>query len=264
MALNFSDKVCVVTGSTSGIGRGIAEYLLEQGAEAYVSGRTQAHMQETKEKLAKYGDKVHFELIDLCNKKEAEAYVRNIGEKRGIDYLFANAGGGTVNRFDEITWEMWDDIFGSNVFGVIAAIKGAVPFMKKQGEGHIIITASLAGYSANPYQSHYVATKHAVYGMAQSLSYEFAADNITVQAVCPGFVATPIFTRDGGGPESIPPQCISVEQAMQEIFAGIERGAVTINVCDEARGYYQALRTNPEFCDSEMKNLAHFYSQQLK
>lgn len=263
MALNFNDKVCVVTGSSSGIGQGIAAYLLERGAEVYVSGRTPAHLEETKVMLAKYGDKVHFELIDLCHKEDAEAYVRNIGEKNGIDYLFANAGIGSVNRFEEITWDMWDDIFGSNVFGVIAAIKGAVPFMKKKGEGHIIITASLAGYSVNPYQSHYVATKHAVYGMAQSLNYEFAPDNISVQAVCPGFVATPIFTRDGAGPEAIPPQCISVEKAVEEIFEGVESGVVTINVCDESRAYYQALRTNPEFCDKEMKNLAMFYSQQL-
>lgn len=261
MAINFTDKICVVTGSTSGIGQGIAKYLLERGAEVFVSGRTPAHMDATKELFSKYGDKVSYKLIDLGQKEETEAYVKSIGEEKGrIDYLFANAGGGTVNRFEDISWELWDDIFGSNVFHVIAAIKGAVPFMKKQSEGHIVITASLAGYSVNPYQSHYVATKHAVYGLAQSLSYEFAADNISVQAVCPGFVATAIFTRDGEGEEAIPPQCISVEQAMEEIFDGVESGVVTINVCDEARAYYKALRDNPEFCDSEMKNLAMFYS----
>lgn len=261
--MNFENKVCIVTGSTSGIGFGIAEYLLERGAEVYVSGRTPKHLEETKEKLSKHSDRVHFDLIDVCERKKVEKYIQDIGEKGRIDYLFANAGGGTVNRFEDISWEMWDSIFNSNVFGVIAAIKGVIPYMKKQGEGHILITASLAGYSVNPYQSAYVATKHAVYGMAQSLSYEFEKDNISVQAICPGFVATRIFTRNGGGDEAIPPQCISIEQAMQEIFDGIESGETTINVCDEARAYYKALREDPEYCDREMRGLAEFYSRQL-
>lgn len=261
--LELKNKVCIVTGATSGIGFGIAEYLLKHGAEVYITGRTPKHMEETKGKFAVYGDMAHYDLIDMSERNKVEAYVKEIGEKGKIDYLFANAGGGTVNRFDDITWDMWDDIFDINVFGVIAAIKGAVPFMKKQKEGHILITASLAGYSVNPYQSSYVASKHAVYGMAQSLNYEFADDNISVQAICPGFVATRIFTRNGGGDEAIPPQCISVEQAAEEIFAGVESGEITINVCDEARAYYKALREDPDFCDREMKGLAEFYSHQL-
>lgn len=262
--MNFENKICIVTGSTSGIGFGIAEHLLKQGAEVYVSGRTHAHMEETKAKLAKYGDKVHFDLFDLCDYKYAESYVKAIGEEKGrIDYVFANAGGGTVERFDDITWEVWEDTFGSNVFGAVAVLKGAVPFMKRQKEGHIVITASLAGYSVNPYQAPYVATKHAVYGMAQSMNYELEPYNISVQAVCPGFVRTPIFTRNGEPEEAIPPQCISVDQAIGEIFAGIESGEVTINVCDEARAYYKALREAPAFCDQEMRNLAKFYSLQL-
>jgi short-subunit dehydrogenase len=221
-------------------------------------------MDNVKKQLASYGDNAHYELIDLCDYRKAEAYVKAIGDEKGrIDYVFANAGGGTVNRIDEITWEMWEDVIGSNLYGTIAAVKGAVPFMKKQHEGHIVITASLAGYSVNPYQAPYVATKHAVYGMAQSLNYELRADNIFVQAVCPGFVRTPIFTRNGEPEEAIPPQCIPVEQAVDEIFAGIEKGDVTINVCDEARAYYKALRDDPEYCDSEMRNLAEFYSHQL-
>ena len=159
---------------------------------------------------------------------------------------------------------MWDEIFGANVFGVIAVIKGALPYMKKQNEGHIVITSSIAGYSVNPYQSHYVATKHAVYGMAQSLSYELARNNITVQAICPAFVRTNIFTRNGEPEEAIPPQCISVEQAVEEIFAGVESGEVTIKVCDEARTYYKALREDPEYCHQTMLWLAELYGQQLK
>lgn len=262
--LDFENKVCIVTGSTSGIGFGIAEYLLNRGAEVYVSGRTPEHMEETKAALSKFGSKVHFELLDVCDRDKTEAYVREIGEKGRIDYLFANAGGGTVNRFDEITWQMWDEIFGANVFGVIAIIKGALPYMKKQNEGHIVITSSIAGYSVNPYQSHYVATKHAVYGMAQSLSYELARNNITVQAICPAFVRTNIFTRNGEPEEAIPPQCISVEQAVEEIFAGVESGEVTIKVCDEARTYYKALREDPEYCHQTMLWLAELYGQQLK
>lgn len=262
--LNFENKICIVTGSTSGIGFGIAEYLLKRGAEVYVSGRTPAHMETTKEKLSCYGEKVHFNLFDLCDYRKAEEYVTAIGNEKGrIDYVFANAGGGTVNRIDEVTWEMWEDIIGSNLYGVIAIIKGAVPFMKKQMDGHIVITASLAGYSVNPYQAPYVATKHAVYGMAQSLNYELRDHNISVQAICPGFVRTAIFTRNGQPEEAIPPQCISIEQAMTEIFAGIESGEITINVCDEARGYYKALREDPAFCDREMLGLAEFYKLQL-
>jgi short-subunit dehydrogenase len=262
--LELQNKICVVTGSSSGIGFGIAEHLLKNGAEVYLSGRTPKHLDEAKEKLAAYGDKAHFDLLEMTDYRNVEAYMKRIGEEKGrIDYAFANAGGGTVTRFEEITWEMWEDIVGSNLYGAVAVLKGAVPFMKKQHEGHLLITASLAGYSVNPYQSSYVATKHAVYGLAQSLSYELRADGISVQAICPGFVRTPIFTRNGSSDEAIPPQSITVEQAIDEIFAGIESGEVTINVCDEARAYYKALRDDPAYCDNEMRNLADFYSHQL-
>lgn len=262
--MEFKDKVCVVTGSTSGIGFALAKYLLEHGAKVYVSGRTPEHMENAKAAFAQYGDKVSFELIDFCSYRRAEEYFSGIAEENGgVDYLFANAGGGTVNRFEDITWDMWEDVFGSNVFGAIAAIKGILPSMKRRKAGHILITASLAGYSVNPYQASYVATKHAVYGLAQSLSYELEDDNISVQAICPGFVRTPIFTRNGEPEEAIPPQCIPVEQAVEEIMAGIEAGSVTINVCNEARAYYEALRKDPDYCDSELRNLAKFYSMQL-
>lgn len=262
--MDFKGKVCIVTGSTSGIGLALAQYLLENGAKVYVSGRTPEHMDNARAQLEWYGDRVSFELIDLCNYKKAEEYAREISlANGGVDYLFANAGGGTVTRFENITWDMWEDIFGSNVFGAIAVIKGVLPMMKQRKSGHILITASLAGYSVNPYQASYVATKHAVYGMAQSLSYELEPDNISVQAICPGFVRTPIFTRNGEPEEAIPPQCITVEQAVDEIMAGIKSGDVTINVCDEAREYYKALRDNPEYCNVEMHNLAKFYSMQL-
>ena len=258
--LNFDNKICIVTGSTSGIGLGIAEYLLERGAVVYVSGRTLAHMDNAREKLAKYGDRARYEMIDLCDCKRAEAYVKRIGNENGrIDYVFANAGGGTITRFEEITWEMWEDIIGSNFLGAVAAFKGAIPFMKRQNDGHLIVTSSLAGYSVNPYQASYVATKHAVYGMIQSLHYELEPYHISCQAICPGFVRTPIFTRDGEPEEAIPPQCISIEEAVDEIFAGVENGDVTIKVCKESRAYYDAIRTNPAFCDSEMRNLAAFY-----
>jgi len=262
--LNLENKICIVTGSTSGIGLGIAEYLLEHGAVVFVSGRTLAHMDNARAKLAKYGDRAHYELVDLCNYKRAEAYVKRVGDENGhIDYVFANAGGGTVTRFEEITWEMWEDIIGSNFLGAVAAFKAAVPFMKSQNEGHLVVTSSLAGYSVNPYQASYVATKHAVYGMIQSLHYELEKYNITCQAICPGFVRTPIFTRNGEPEEAIPPQCISVEEAVEEIFAGIENGDITIKVCKESRAYYDAIRNNPEFCDLEMRNLAAFYELQL-
>ena len=262
--MNYENKICVVTGSTSGIGLGIAEYLLEHGATVYVSGRTLAHMDNAREKLAKFGDRVRYEMVDLCDYKRAEAYVKRIGdENERIDYVFANAGGGTVTRFDEITWDMWEDIIGSNFLGAVAALKAAVPFMKKQMGGHLIVTSSVAGFSANPYQASYVATKHALYGMIQSLHYELEPYNITCQAICPSFVRTPIFTRDGEPEEAIPPQCISIEEAVDEIFAGIENGDITIKVCKESRAYYDAIRNNPDFCDSAMRDLAAFYQQIL-
>lgn len=263
--MNFENKICVVTGSTSGIGLGIAEYLLERGAVVYVSGRTAAHMDNAKAKLARFGSRAHYELFDLCESQKAEDYVKAIGNTEGrIDYVFANAGGGTVTPFEQITWEMWSDIIGSNLTGVAAILKGAVPFMKEQRDGHIIITASIAAFSANPYQVSYVATKHAAYGIAEALHYELEEYNIQVKCICPAFVRTPIFTRNGEPEVAIPPQCISIDQALEEIFAGLDEEGVPILVCDEARDFYTNLRTNPSFCDNEMRNLAKFYSLQLQ
>lgn len=253
MGVDFKDKVCIVTGSTSGIGLGEAEELLKRGAEVYVSGRKTYHMKEARELLAPYGDRAHFEYIDLEDRNEVEKYITRIGEVRGIDYVFPNAGYGTLNAFEDISWNMWDKIININFIHVIACIRAALPFMFEKGEGHFVITSSMAAYCYNPYQPHYVATKHAVYGLTQSLHYQYADDNITFQAVCPGYVDTRIFSCDD---EPSNPVSIPVFEAIADIFAGIESGEVTINVGEQARNYYRNLTVAPEKCDAAMKNVA--------
>ncbi|MCD7837105.1 MAG: SDR family oxidoreductase [Lachnospiraceae bacterium] len=236
MSLDVKDKICIVTGSTDGIGLGISKELLKRGAEVYMSGRSLEKIARLKNELAGYGDKMHIETMDFSDKDAAEAYVAAIAESRGIDWLFPNAGNGFVCPFEEMTQQQWENIVNLNVYGVIATVRGAIPTMLKQGSGNVIATCSLGSFVPAPYMSAYALTKHAIHGLVQSLHYEYLSRGIHFAGIYPGSVVTAIFERNN---VTMPENATLLNQAIKEIFEGLERGDAEILVCDECRSYVQ-------------------------
>lgn len=243
----FGGKVAVVTGASTGIGLGLSRKLLESGAEVYMCSRTPAHIAEAAESLRQYGDKVHAQVLDVREEKAVADYMDYVAARGKIDYLFCNAGVGYGQPYCDVTKrEDWNTIFDVNVFGVVNCVHYLLPHLVKQGSGHIVITASVAGLSPLPYQTIYVASKHAVYGFARCLKYELEEKNVKVAVVCPGAVATNIFYR--GLDYALhfelpqPPNAIGIDQAGEEILAGIRNGQEVIPVNEDARCLYKAIR----------------------
>lgn len=242
----FDGKVAVVTGASTGIGLGLSRKLLEGGAEVYMSSRTPAHIAEAAESLRQFGGRVHAQVLDVREEKAVGDYMDYVAARGRVDYLFCNAGVGFGQPYEITKREDWNTIFDVNVFGVVNSVHAMLPHLLKQGGGHILITSSVAGISPLPYQTIYVASKHAVYGFARCLRYELDDKNIKVSVICPGAVATNIFYRsldyELHFEMPVPPNAIGIDQAGEEILEGIRNGQEVIPLNEDARGLYKAIR----------------------
>lgn len=242
----FDGKVAVVTGASTGIGLGLSRKLLESGAEVYMSSRTPAHMAEAAESLRQFGGRVHAQVLDVREEKAVGDYMDYVAARGRVDYLFCNAGVGFGQPYEITKREDWNTIFDVNVFGVVNSVHAMLPHLLKQGGGHILLTSSVAGISPLPYQTIYVASKHAVYGFARCLRYELDDKNIKVSVICPGAVATNIFYRsldyELHFEMPVPPNAIGIDQAGEEILEGIRNGQEVIPLNEDARGLYKAIR----------------------
>lgn len=253
----FGGKIAVVTGASTGIGLGLSRKLLESGAEVYMSSRTPAHIAEAAQSLRQYGDRVHAQVLDVREEKAVADYMDYVAARGRVDYLFCNAGVGFGQPYCDMTKrEDWNTIFDVNVFGVVNCVHPLLPHLVRQGSGHIVITSSIAGISPLPYQTVYVASKHAVYGFARCLKYELEEKNIKVSVICPGAVATNIFYR--GLDYSLhfelpqPPNAISIDQAGEEILEGLRSGQEVIPVNEDARSLYKAI------CEGDAESVETF------
>ncbi|MCO5761537.1 MAG: SDR family oxidoreductase [Chromatiaceae bacterium] len=242
----FDGKVAVVTGASTGIGLGLSRKLLESGAEVYMSSRTPAHIAEAAESLRQFGGRVHAQVLDVREEKAVGDYMDYVAARGRVDYLFCNAGVGFGQPYEITQREDWNTIFDVNVFGVVNSVHAMLPHLLKQGGGHILLTSSVAGISPLPYQTIYVASKHAVYGFARCLRYELDDKNIKVSVICPGAVATNIFYRsldyELHFEMPVPPNAIGIDQAGEEILEGIRNGQEVIPLNEDARGLYKAIR----------------------
>lgn len=259
----FKDTVCIVTGSSSGIGLGLAKELLRRGAMVYMSGwreTNKQNLQTTAELLAQYRQKAFYQELDVRNEKAVSDYLSGIASNGSIDYLFCNAGIGMQMPFTRVDMKTWDTVLSVDLYGVIYCVQKTVPIMLKQGHGHIIITASVAGIVPLPYQTVYCAAKYGIVGFSESLRYELEPYNIKVTVVCPGAVATQIFQRDADyaihKELSIPKEAITIDQSALEILEGVEQGRGILPITEFGRDMYESIGKNPAHIDAVMKAMA--------
>jgi 3-hydroxybutyrate dehydrogenase len=198
MARQLAGKSAVVTGSSSGIGRGIAETLAREGANVMLNGFGDAKQIEAlRSGLEKqYAIKALYHGADMSKPAEIADLIRKAEAEFGaVDVLVNNAGVQHVAPVDEFPAEKWDWIIAINLASVFHATRAALPGMKKRQWGRVINIASAHGLVASPNKCAYVAAKHGVVGFTKTVALEVAETPIRANAICPGFVLTPLVQK---------------------------------------------------------------------
>ncbi len=183
-------KTAVVTGAGSGIGRALSLAMAKRGARVIV---TDIHEESACRVAAECGPLATARRVDVREAPAVQAAIDETVRNHGaIDYLFNNAGIGVAGEVDEIPLAGWDLIIDVNLRGVIHGVAAAYPHMVRQGFGHIVNTASLAGLGGAPLMAPYCTTKYAVVGLSTSLRHEAKARGVRVSVLCPASIETPL------------------------------------------------------------------------
>lgn len=189
-------KVSIVTGGASGIGEATARAFVAEGAKVVLADINEANGKALEQELANAGSDVMFVKADITNEEEIKQLVNKTVEKYGrIDVLFNNAGIGAMGASHELSTEAWQKVININLSGVFLMAKYTIQQMLKNGGGAIINTASILGHVGQAQTAAYTASKGAVVNLTRALGIEYAASNIRVNAVCPGYVDTPILNE---------------------------------------------------------------------
>lgn len=215
----MATKTALVTGSTSGIGLAIAKGLAKTGCNIVLNGFGEADAIEKirSEIASENGVKVSYEGADLSKQDQIEAMMKSIESTYGgVDILVNNAGIQFVAPVDEFPVEKWNAILAINLTASFHTIRLALPEMKRRGWGRIINIASAHALVASPFKSAYVAAKHGIAGLTKTVALEVAEKGITMNAICPGYVWTPLVEKQI--PETAKARGITEEQVINDVL----------------------------------------------
>ena len=192
---HFKDKVAIVTGGASGIGRALCEDLGQRGAAVVIVADINAEgAQQVTSAIITTGGKARAAHLDVTQVESVQKLIDDtVSEYGRLDYMFNNAGIAIRGELRDMDLEHWRRILDVNLWGVIYGTTSAYQVMVKQGYGHIVNTASGAGLTPLPLAAGYATTKHAVVGLSTSLRAEGADLGVKVSVACPGFIRTGIF-----------------------------------------------------------------------
>lgn len=238
-------RSAVVTGSTSGIGLGVATALAREGCNVMLNGfGDAAAIEALRNRLAAdHGVKVAYSGADMSKPAEIRAMIahaaRDLG---GVDILVNNAGIQHVAPITDFPDDKWDQIIAINMSSVFHACKAAVPMMRAKGWGRVVNIASAHGLVASPFKSAYVTAKHGVVGFTKVLGLETAKEGITCNAICPGYVRTPLVEKqvdDQAKVHGIPRERVIAEVILKPQPTGRfveidEVAAMAVFLCSEA------------------------------
>lgn len=195
---DLKGQVAVISGSTSGIGLAFARAIASRGGDVVLNGLGDpSEIERTRAELeASCGVQVRYHAANMLRGDEVADMVAYGKHQLGrVDILINNAGIQHVEAVEKFPSDKWEQIIAINLSSTFYATRAAIPIMKAQGRGRIINVASAHGLVASPFKSAYVAAKHGVIGFTKTVALEVAQDSITCNAICPGFVETPIVEK---------------------------------------------------------------------
>jgi len=189
----LKDKIALITGGGSGIGRSTALLFAREGAKVVIADITTDAGQETVKRIVDAGGEAVFVETDMANPDDIENMVKATVDKyEGLDVLFNGAGIPMFAKAADVDVEEFDRVININLRGVFLGCKHAIPVMQQRGGGTIVSIASTAGITPNQYVSVYAAAKAGVMQLTKSIAIEYGADNIRINCICPGFIETPM------------------------------------------------------------------------
>ena len=218
MDLGLRERVCIVTGSTAGIGRETARLLAEEGARVVVSGRDQGRVDDA----AKDSGAALGVAVDLATPDGPRTLVeRATGEVGPVDCLVNNVGIAYQRSFDELGDEDWQAMWNLNVMSYVRAINAVLPGMRERGSGRIVNVSSTAGKRPSTGMPDYSVTKAAVLSLSRLVADVYAGDGILCNAVTPGPTASPAWLADGGLADQAAARS---GKTREEVLAGVGKG----------------------------------------
>ncbi len=242
--MSLHGKVALVTGSTSGIGLGIARALAAEGADIMLNGfGDTSSIERVRADLAGTARAVAYDGADLSNPEQTAGLVRKTIETLGrLDILVNNAGIQHTATIAEFPEDRWDQIIAINLSAAFHAMKAAIPAMTGAGWGRIINIASAHGLVGSPEKSAYVAAKHGIIGLTKVGALELANTGTTVNAICPGWVLTPLVqaqidaraNASGTSADDVARGMLSEKQAMVEFSTPEGIGGLAVFLCSDA------------------------------
>lgn len=245
MSNSLRGKVAVVSGSTSGIGLGLARSVAAEGADILLNGFGDPEQMERLRKglAAAHGVRVGYSNADLSKAAAVTGMIdQALSELGRVDILVNNAGIQHTAPVHEFPPERWDSVLAINLSAVFHSIRAVLPQMLSRNWGRIINIASAHGLVASAHKSAYVAAKHGVVGLTKVVALETAATGITCNAICPGWVLTPLVQkqiedlaeRENLTPENARMRLLAEKQPSREFVTPEQLGALTIFLCSDS------------------------------
>ncbi|MEL7937572.1 MULTISPECIES: 3-hydroxybutyrate dehydrogenase [Pseudomonas] len=238
--MNLKGKIALVTGATSGIGLGIAERLAAAGAQVVINGF--GDIAGALAELGRHGTRVGHHPADMADPAQIAEMIAYVEREFGaLDILVNNAGIQHVEAVEDFPVERWNAIIAINLSAVFHTTRLALPGMRRRGWGRILNIASTHGLVASAGKSAYVAAKHGVVGLTKSVALETATTPITCNAICPGWVLTPLVQQQidarvaaGASPEQARHDLLAEKQPSLEFVTPAQLGELALFLCSEA------------------------------
>jgi len=238
--MNLKGKIALVTGATSGIGLGIAHSLAAAGAQVVINGFGDVEGALTE--LGRHGTRIGHHPADMAEPAQIAEMIAYVEREFGaLDILVNNAGIQHVDAVEDFPVERWNAIIAINLSAVFHSTRLALPGMRRRNWGRIVNVASTHGLVASAGKSAYVAAKHGVIGLTKSIALETATTPITCNAICPGWVLTPLVQKqidariaEGACPEQARHDLLAEKQPSLEFVTPEQLGELALFLCSEA------------------------------